>query len=696
MESAGIVRPGRNAWRTARADRFALLVDSDAYYDALAEALEQAERSIFIISWDIDSRLPLGRGPARRPLGQFLDALVRRRRGLHVRILSWDYSPVYVFEREAFPTLQLGARTHRRVHFEADAEHPAFAAHHQKIVVIDDALAFTGGIDLCDHRWDTPAHDAADPRRRTFSGEAYPPFHDVQAMVDGDAAAALGALARERWRRVLGEQVAPIVGAAAPWPAAIAPDLEAVSVGIARTEGAYLDRPEVREIEALYLDGIAAARRHVYIENQYLTSGLICDALAARLCEPDGPAVAILGPPCGDGWVETRTVGTAHGRMLARLREADRHGRLRLLCAVVPEGGGERTVFIHSKVFIVDDRLLRVGSANLTNRSLGVDSECDLAVEATDERVRAAIARVHARLLAEHLGLTVDEAARQLATGLLATLDAARGSPRGVREAEQQPTPHPPPPVMVFADPERPVQPRHVFDAMLPRDQQHRLRRRYLHLAGLIAVVTGLTLVWRLTPLRHAIALDVVLGWADRFGASPAAPLLALATFVLAAVLLVPMNLIFLASVVTLGPVLGAIVALLGSGGAALAGYGLGALLGADLLRRVGGRRLLALRRRLAGSGFLSVLIVRLLPIAPAQIVSMAAGAFQVRLRAFLLGTVFGAVPGVLVMALLGDRLLEAIRRPGPAPLALLVFAALAALFALLWLRSFLRRRGGS
>src|SRR6185436_8487588 len=154
-------------------------------------------------------------------------------------------------------------------------------------------------------------------------------------------------------------------------------------------------RRETHEIEALYLTGIAAARHMIYIENQYLTSSLIADALAVRLAEPDGPAVIIMGPHCGDGWIETQTVGSAHHRTLQALRVADRHGRLRLLCAVVPDGGGGQPVFIHSKIFIVDDRLLDVGSANLTNRSLGVDTECDLAIEAERVETTIEIARSH-------------------------------------------------------------------------------------------------------------------------------------------------------------------------------------------------------------------------------------------------------------------------------------------------------------
>ena len=70
---------------------------------------------------------------------------------------------------------------------------------HQKIVVVDDAVAFSGGLDLTTRRWDTRAHRLDDPGRVDLAGVPYAPFHDVQAIVDGKAAAALAELARVRW-----------------------------------------------------------------------------------------------------------------------------------------------------------------------------------------------------------------------------------------------------------------------------------------------------------------------------------------------------------------------------------------------------------------------------------------------------------------------------------------------------------------
>ena len=94
-------------------------------------------------------------------------------------------------------------------------------------------------------------------------------------------------------------------------------------------------------------------------------------------------------------------MGSNRERLLRRLAAADRQGRLRACWLGEPEAS-QREINLHAKLIIVDDRLMRIGSSNLNNRSLGLDSECDLAIEASDERARRAIAGLRDRLLAEH------------------------------------------------------------------------------------------------------------------------------------------------------------------------------------------------------------------------------------------------------------------------------------------------------
>jgi phospholipase D1/2 len=312
---------------------------------------------------------------------------------------------VTTLARQVVPFLMLELVWRKRIHFRLDTDHPAGACHHQKIVVVDDALAFCGGIDMTGDRWDTREHRDGDPCRVRPDGTPYEPLHDATVAVDGAAARALGELARERWYRATGRQLdAPDISHDA-WPDGLEPSLRGVDVAIARTHPQRPGRPPVHEIAHLYGDALRAARRVIYCESQYLASATIADALAERLAEPDGPEIVIVNPKDAAGWLEQEAMDTARALVVDRLRDADRHGRFRIFHPVTV--GGE-PIYVHAKILAVDDRLLRVGSSNLNNRSLGFDTECDLAVEAqtgaAGVATRAAILAFRDGLVAEHLG----------------------------------------------------------------------------------------------------------------------------------------------------------------------------------------------------------------------------------------------------------------------------------------------------
>jgi len=394
-----ILKPGQNCWRIERAPRAAVLVDGDAYFAAFREAAARARHSIIIAGWDVDSRTDLAPRGAHdglpRPLGEFLDALVRRRPALHVHVLGWDFSMLYALEREFLPMYTFGWRTHGRLHYHLDDRHPPGGSHHQKIAVIDGVLAFVGGLDFAKGRWDTPGHEPDEPRRKTPEGVPYPPFHDIQLMVDGDAATAVAELVRERWEKATGHAPAEHAAVEAAWPKEVRPDFEDVNVGIVRTVPEYKGDKAVTEVKQLYLDAIEAARASVYLENQYFTSSAVSGAIEARLRQQDAPEIVVVSRKSCDGWLEQETMEVLRARRLRHLRARDARKRFRAYYPDQP-GLGEECIKLHSKLMIVDERLLRIGSANLNNRSMGLDTECDLVIEARNADHERAIG--HARL----------------------------------------------------------------------------------------------------------------------------------------------------------------------------------------------------------------------------------------------------------------------------------------------------------
>ena len=684
MEEKKILQPGRNCRQILPCSRVAFLVDGEAYYSAVAAAIERARHSVLILGWDIDSRIRLRRddGP---PLGKFLDDVVSRRRGLHMHVLDWDFAMLYALERESLPLFKFWWSTHRRLHFRLDSRHPVGASHHQKVVVVDDRVAFAGGLDLASCRWDTSEHAPGDPRRRD-DGRPYSPFHDVQMMVDGETAAALGALARERWRRATGEVLDPPRRYAGdPWPPEIAPDLEGVEVALARTEPAFNGHSAVREVERLYLDSIAAARDSLYIEHQYLTSAVITDALCARLSRDDSPEVVLVLPRECSGWMEETTLGVLRARTLRQLRSADRFSRLRVYYPHNSELGSE-FINVHSKVMIVDERLVRIGSSNLTNRSMGLDTECDLVIEADRPEVSRAIARFRARLLAEHLGTApeaLEEACRRHGSlvGAVESLqsDARTLLPLNGREENwlDQLVPE-----KKIVDPECPMEMEQFVEEIMAKDadlvEERRKRRRLTVLGGTLVAMLALAGAWRWTPMSEWIELSQLLSWGRAVRESAWAPLLVFSVYVLGGLVLVPVTLLILVTALTFTPVPAFTYALAGVVGSAAVSYGIGRVMGRDTVRRLAGSKLNRLSRQLAKRGLIAVVLVRFLPIAPFTVVNMVAGASHIRFWDFFFGTALGMAPGILAITAFERSIVRAVRNPEPENFILLGAVVLA------------------
>jgi phospholipase D1/2 len=434
---------GQTCWRLEHAEQLACIIDAADYFRHVKAAMLRAKHRIMLVGWDFDARTTFERGVKKlagpNQLGTFLYWLLWRRPALEIYVLKSNLQLLPVFDGIWYgitPVSVMNRLSSRRLHLAIDGARPTGAVHHQKIVVIDDVLAFCGGIDLTLDRWDTPEHKHDNPFRRAL-GRKYGPRHEVAAAVDGPSAMGLAEVARERWRAATDRSLDPIDGARAVWPSGLEPILRNVDVGIARTLPDFNRRREVREVEALNLAAIAAARHTIYLENQYLAARQLVEALSARLRDSDGPEIVIVLPRRGLNRLERGTMDGARHRLIQELWAADDHRRLGVYWA---ETDGGAPIYIHSKVLVVDDRLLRVGSSNINNRSMGFDSECDLAIEAGPNAeahadIRRAITSVRQQLICEHLGVPIEEFERTMHEGksFLQAVEAVRGQGKTLR-----------------------------------------------------------------------------------------------------------------------------------------------------------------------------------------------------------------------------------------------------------------------
>ncbi|WP_170162657.1 phospholipase D-like domain-containing protein [Pacificibacter maritimus] len=431
---------GKNCWRVAQAEQLSFVVDGEDYFIHLRRVMATAKSELLLVGWDFDFEIEMlpgesdakGNAPDGLPnkLGAYLEAVVENAPELQVYILKWN-GAVVVAPGRILPAMALDIFGSDRIHLALDSHHPLGACHHQKIVVADNSFAFCGGIDATESRWDTSAHRPDDPRRVKKNGAPAEPWHDVTCAVTGPAAEALAELSRRRWKRATGEEFdGGATRKAASWPKGLAVDATNVDVAIARTEPPYNGSDLINEVEQLFLDSIATAKETIYFESQYFTAESVFDALEKSLQQPSGPEIVVINPQAALSQMEDDAMHVLRGRFIDRLKAADHANRFRIYH---PVNSAEDPIYVHAKVNIIDTRILHVGSSNIDDRSLGFDTECDVAIEGAHD----AISAFRTRLLSEHLDVEqarFDEVFAQTQSLICAieTLNSAKG--RGLRD----------------------------------------------------------------------------------------------------------------------------------------------------------------------------------------------------------------------------------------------------------------------
>ncbi|MBR1210802.1 VTT domain-containing protein [Bradyrhizobium sp. JYMT SZCCT0180] len=671
----------------------AVLNDAAEYFAALRDVLLRAERQVYIVGWDIHSETdlvgPSGRAEDGLPvkLGAFLKALLQSKPALRINILTWDFAALYASEREWNSAKKFTSGCDGRLRFCLDACLPLGSAQHQKIVVVDNAIAFVGGLDLTIRRWDTSEHRLDHPLRRDPDGKPYPPFHDVQCMVEGSAAAALGEIAIARWTAAgcTSEPLLPVAGD--HWPASVPAQARAIAAGIARTEPKTETCEEIDEVARLFEASINAANRFIYIENQFTSANEIARSLARRMVDVPGLRVLIVTPKGHSSWFESQAMQGGRGGFLDPFVAAGVTDRLRILYPSVADEKSSAAVMVHSKVMIVDDGFLRVGSANINNRSMGADTECDLAFEATSERHRDFIRSQRRRLIGHFCGL--DEAViADNEDDLFGFIDrhAASGAGWALVPIDFE---HAPALIGI-------VQP--IADPRHPLNLQRTARRMWngrtvMAAAGTAVALAGLALAWRYTPLSSYTDLGYLASLISQHAQSAFAPLYAVALFVLGGLVVFPVIVLIAATAAALGPWIGALSATVGVLLSSLLLFMIGRLMGHKRLQAVLGARALRVQNRIAGRGVVAVAMIRMVPIAPFTLVNLLAGASQLRLSDFLIGTLLGMAPGIITMAALGAQIADFARNASwsnvvPLGLTIVLWIAvcLAVQFLVTWL----------
>jgi phosphatidylserine/phosphatidylglycerophosphate/cardiolipin synthase-like enzyme len=375
-------RWARTATPPREGNSLEVLIDGATALPEMAEAIRGARRHVHICSWNMQPDFRPIRHDRPSPVRELLAEVAER---VPVRVLVWAGAPVPVFKpsrrtvREAREQLVRGTR----IQCVLDARGRQMHCHHEKIVIVDDEVAFVGGIDLtalAGDRYDTCEH----PHRDGIG------WHDAGTRVRGPIVRDVAAHFGMRWTETTGQ--------ALELPETLPPAGD-TTVQLVRTvpESAYpgvLPRGEFSVLET-YTRALRTAQRLIYLENQFLWSPEIVQILEDKLRHPPSDEfrlVVLLPHKANNGQDDTRG-------MLGRLVEADGDGD-RFLATTILSRTGERDgpLYVHAKIGIVDDEWLAVGSANLNEHSLFNDTEVDVVT------CDPALARqTRLRLWAEHL-----------------------------------------------------------------------------------------------------------------------------------------------------------------------------------------------------------------------------------------------------------------------------------------------------
>ena len=707
-----IFQPGQNCWRVENASYASPVIDCSNYYRAIHQAICNAQETLFIVGWDIDSRIELLRGKEAEKSGcpNTLFELLKWKSevtpNLKMYLNRWDYSIFLAAERETFASMKWKLNDIKNLAFIFDDQLPLGASHHQKIIVVDDEIAFCGGMDIAIARWDNRQHHVYEHERKDPKGtillgieKEYRPYHDVQMLVAGDAAKSLGELARKRWYLATGQKAKPLDSKTIDkkidklpesWPKSIDPFLQNVSVGISLTMPRFRQQKLDRGIENLYIAMIEKAESFIYMENQFFTHCGIARALNKRLKE--NPQLRVLLLSCKDpqGFMERKTMYYGRVRFKDALLKDGLAERVVLAYPISQEDGSREQVRIHSKVMIVDDSYLRIGSSNINYRSMTLDTECDLVIEGTTKKIRDGIGAIRNDLIREHTGRTTADIEDIITNGKSVKdfLKDIRSSRQHIREINDEDYRHERLAKFFirFGDPSKPLLPSYLTShRRVVKKAKNQSVQIPAKLIATITIVILLISIWQFTPLSEYANAERIVGILEDVRNTPWAFPAGIVAYTIGTLIFVPHIIMTTAVVIAFSPVEAFVIAISGSLISCSISYVLGLLLGKESLKAIFGGYTDKISHYADKGGVMGLTVLRMIPTAPFTAENLILGMIKVPYITLMISTLLGMLPGTLIFVFLGKSAIELFKNPDPTTF-MITFAGVIAWVGLIWL----------
>lgn len=689
--SDSIFKQGENCWVSNTATYATPLIDCANYYKALHSSIVKAKHSIFIVGWDIDSRIRLIRGEdekrseAPSVVSDLLAWKAEQNPDLKVYLLRWDSSLAFFAQREMWAKEVWDEKTPDNVETVLDDSIPMGGSQHQKIIIIDDEVVFSGGMDVSTNRWDTRDHPVISAERDGPDGE-YGPLHDVQAVYSGPLVKEFGELVRWRWLRVAESQPIDIRedaktglddGLPAAWPDGFEPWFENVTCALSRTIPFMDDAEPVQEVRHMLLDLIDQAERVIYIENQFTSRQEIAEALNRRMKVCPDLHVIIVSSYEPKGRFECEAFWASRIEFKKVLCNGIDEERVIMTYSSITDEQG-RTAYkrIHSKVTAIDDKYLVIGSSNLSNRSMTLDTEIDTVYFGNNEHNQRQIEKVRDDLLAEHTGRDLPTTAKlmQEANPARAMIEGQLAHGYILTQVNDEIFTDQPADNLYrsFSDPEEPLIAMPTLDGTAMPVKNPRRRTIMIGLGVLFIAILGGLMYWASQSIEWLSSDSINAFLEESRGTYFALPTVLL-VYLVGGLLFFPVTVLSIAVAAVFGPVWGSIYGILGALLSSASMFGVGKVLGNAGLKKIGGPKVDAVDQKLKQSGVVGVAAIRMLPIAPFSLVNLVAGISSIGLFQFLAGTFLGMFPPMIAKGLVGDSLTHIFRNPSPETISYLV-----------------------
>ncbi|MFN2311878.1 MAG: VTT domain-containing protein [Spirochaetia bacterium] len=659
-----------------QAESLSFFPDSASYYAALSNVFTRAQHRILIVGWGVDDRIYLVRSTTPSgsdsatgslSLGELLIQLAEDRPSLQIQLCAWRSPAFFSADHHISDAFQKAAARLPNLTLSLVPTASGFNSRHEKYVIVDDVLAFIGGIDLTHNRWDTEQHAATHEGRVNPAGESYTPYHDMQVALSGPIVHDLYTVAAHdlelhgEWSPV--EQ--PL------WPEGLEVDARKVPVMLALTRSN--PNPELdntRQIKDAYHVMINNASKFIYIEDQYFSSDSVTQALSQQLQREDGPEVIVIMARELPDALGRLTMGVNASMHLARLMESDLYGRLGVFNMVSPDDPNV-DVKVHSKLMIVDGRYLTIGSANINQRSFNFDLEANIILDSQGSDTPGFVQELEDRVLAQRAGLNVGEwlnEVRQNAGSKCRAMHERVHNWDGLQQGRNFLAPGTVPhEVMDYFDMAHAPQPESVLHK-LARSSALELSSRAKKVILSVAVVVGLigaVFLLSRTDIRAALDINInfdeVMRGIDSINDNRpvTAGLLTVGIFWLAISMFVTIAVPIVFFSAVHGPWLGILYSIIGVLSGAAIYYTLGLVLHDS--KRLGKVR--AVRRakeqleKIKPYGTWAVAISRMVPTGPFLVVNFVTGAVGFTPRQFVAGSLIGLLPGIFALSLFGEAI---------------------------------------